>query len=135
MKYLLVFCLMALSVGTGFAHNSEQYQACSQKAKTQAAMGVCANETAKRADAELNRVYSELLSKAKSYSGALAKIRRAERAWIVYRDVYIEAMYPAKNKQAEYGSMFPMEADLLKARLTRQQIAALRAMLKKYSGM
>ena len=135
MKYLLVSCVIALGAGTCFAHGSEWYQACIQKAKTQAAMDACANGEAKRADAELKRVYSELLSRAKSNSDAVAKIRKAERAWIVYRDAYLDAMYPAKDKQAEYGSMFPMEADLLKARLTRQQIAALRTMLKQYSGL
>jgi hypothetical protein len=34
-------------------------------------------------------------------------------------------MFPAENKQAEYGSVYPMEVDLLRAKLTRIQIAAL----------
>jgi hypothetical protein len=46
----------------------------------------------------------------------------------------MEAMYPASDKQAEYGSAYPMEADLLKAKLTRQHVAALEEMLKQYSA-
>jgi hypothetical protein len=44
-------------------------------------------------------------------------------------------MYPEKDKQAAYGSMFPMEADLLLAKLTRHQIEALQELLQQYSDM
>jgi hypothetical protein len=37
----------------------------------------------------------------------------------------MEAMYPAEDKQAEYGSVYPMEADLLRAKLTQRQVTAL----------
>ncbi len=97
-------------------------------------MNACASEEAARVDAELNTVYRKLLLKAASQPEAVAKIKASERAWITYRDTYMEAMYPAKDKQAEYGSVYPMEADLLKAKLTRQQVAALEEMLKQYSG-
>jgi len=43
-------------------------------------------------------------------------------------------MYPAKDKQAEYGSIYPLEANLLRARLTRQQTAALKDLLRRYEG-
>lgn len=43
------------------------------------------------------------------------------------------AMYPAKDKQTEYGSGYPMEADLLLAQLTEVQINALEALLKQYA--
>jgi len=69
-------------------------------------MTVCASAEAKRVDDELNRVYKLLLSKVRGNPVATAKIRAAQRAWVAYRDTYIEAMYPAKDKQAEYGSMF-----------------------------
>ena len=34
-------------------------------------------------------------------------------------------MYPEENKQAAYGTMFPMEVDLLYASLTRGHIKAM----------
>ena len=79
-----------------------------------------------RVDTELNDTYQKLLAAAGKEPGAVEKIRTAERAWITYRDTYIDAMYPAKDKQAGYGSIFPMEVDLLRTHLTRQQISALR---------
>jgi uncharacterized protein YecT (DUF1311 family) len=97
-------------------------------------MNACASDAAARVDAELNGVYRKLLSQAASQQEAIAKIKAAERAWIIYRDAYLDAMYPAKDKQAEYGSMYPMEADLLRAKLTTQQVAALRDLLAQYAN-
>jgi hypothetical protein len=65
-----------------------------------------------------------LLSIAANDPGAAGKIRGSEQAWSAYRDAYIDAMYPAKDKQAACVSTFRMEVDLLRAKLT-QQIEAL----------
>ncbi len=134
MRYLAVVFFVAVISFPCFAQNSEQYRTCDDKAKTQAEMNACANKEAARVDAELNDVYRTLLSKAESQPEAVAKIRAAERAWIAYRDAYIDAMYPAKDKQAEYGSVYPMEVDLVRAKLTHQQVAALKEMLQQYSN-
>jgi uncharacterized protein YecT (DUF1311 family) len=118
----------------GLAQNSEQYRACNDKAKTQGEMNACASEEAARLDTQLNDVYRKLLSQAARQQEAVAKIKAAERAWIVYRNAYVDAMYPAKDKQAEYGSIYPMEVDLLRVKLTQQQVAALKELLQQYSG-
>jgi uncharacterized protein YecT (DUF1311 family) len=132
MKYLLVVFLLASL--PGLAQDSAQYRACNEKAKAQMEMNACASEEAARVDAELNEVYHKLLSQAGSQEEAVGKIKTAERAWIAYRDAYMDAMYPAKNKQAEYGSIYPMEADLLRAKLTQRQVTALKELLQQYSG-
>ena len=134
MRYLAVVFFVGVISSACFAQNSEQYRTCNDNAKTQAEMNACANKEAARVDAELNDVYRSLLSKAESQPEAVAKIKAAERAWIAYRDAYIDAMYPAKDKQAEYGSVYPMEVDLLRAKLTQQQVAALKEMLQQYSN-
>jgi uncharacterized protein YecT (DUF1311 family) len=97
-------------------------------------MNACASEEAAHVDARLNDVYRELLSQAASQQEGVAKIKAAERAWIAYRDAYMDAMYPARDKQAEYGSIYPMEADLLRAKLTQHQVAALKELLQQHSG-
>ncbi len=43
-------------------------------------------------------------------------------------------MYSANNKQSEYGSSYPAEVSLLRAKLTQRQIEALKDLLKQYSG-
>jgi uncharacterized protein YecT (DUF1311 family) len=132
MRFLVVLHLMLLSSFSCMAQDSELFRACNEKAKSQAEMNVCANEEAVRTDTELNNVYRTLLSKAGSQPDAVAKIQNAERAWIEYRNAYIDAMYPAKNKQAEYGTMYPMEVALLHAKLTRQPVAALKDLVQQY---
>jgi uncharacterized protein YecT (DUF1311 family) len=125
---VLIFLISCLS----FAQDSPLYRACNKKAATQYDLNVCASEEAKRADDELNRVYRLLLSKVRGDALAADKVKAAQKAWVAYRDAYIAAMYPAEDKQAEYGSILPMEVDLLAAKLTRLQTTALRELLKQY---
>ena len=127
----MVFLLASFS---SFAQESAQYRACNEKARAQAEMNACASDEAARVEAELNQVYQKLLSRVASQPEATTKIKTAERAWIAYRDAYMDAMYPAKNKQGEYGSIYPMEADLLRAKLTKRQVTALKELLHQYSG-
>ena len=131
MKYLAMVLLIASL--PGLAQDSPRYLACNKKAKTQGEINACANEEAARVDVELNDVYRKLLSMAAAEPEAVAKIKAAERAWIAYRDAYMDAMYPARDKQAEYGSIYPMEAELLRAKLTRRQVTALKELLEQYS--
>src|SRR6266487_2511420 len=114
----LFFAILGCSMS--LAQYSEQYDKCIDKANTQVAMHACARDEAVRVDNELNNIYQRLLSAAENQSAAVEKIRIAERAWIAYRNAYIDAMYPEKNKLAAYGSKFSMEVDLLRARLTQQ---------------
>ncbi len=127
---LIVFLLVSVS---SVAQESAEYRACNDKATTQMEMNTCAGEEAARADARLNDVYHELLSKAAKQLEAVVKIKAAERAWVAYRDAYMEAMYPAKDKQVEYGSIYLMEASLLRARLTERHTTELKEMLQQYS--
>lgn len=133
MRHSATTLLLVVVSGSVCAQQSAEYRACSDGAKTQAAMNVCASDEAGRADKQLNDVYRTLLQKTTDTTAA-TKIKVAERAWITYRDAYIDAMYPAENKQAEYGSVYPMEIDLLRAKLTRIQIAALQDLLEQIGG-
>jgi uncharacterized protein YecT (DUF1311 family) len=138
MKYLAIsfvtIVAVALTAGAASAQASKEYSACSAKASTQIAMNACASAEATREDKELNSVYAEVLVKAAGKPEYAEKVKAAERAWVAYRDAYIEAMYPAKDKQTEYGSMYPLNVDLLRAKLTQRQALALRELLKQYSG-
>jgi uncharacterized protein YecT (DUF1311 family) len=122
----VVFLASCLSL----SQDSPQYRTCNKKAVTQLELNSCASDEAKRVDDELNRVYKLLLSTVADDTVATAKIKAAQRAWIAYRNAYIDAMYPAEDKRLEYGSVFPMEEALLRAKLTRQQTDALRDILK-----
>ena len=131
MKYLFLAVFAILSAFTGHSQ-SAQFRACAEKDQTQTGLDRCAGKEAARADADLNRIYQELRSKAKQLPRATEKIEIAERAWIQYRDAYLDAMFPAEDKQAHYGSIFPMDFDLLHAELTQEQTKRLSKLIKQY---
>lgn len=133
MRYFTATLLLVVVSGPLYAQQSSEYRICSDGAKTQVAMNACASDEAARIDAELNDVYRALLQKATNATAA-TKIKVAERAWIAYRDAYIDAMYPAQNKQAEYGSIYSMEIAMLRTKLIRIQIAALQDLAQQVGG-
>ena len=51
----------------------------------------CMDNEWKKSDAELNRVYQESLKKLKPEQAAL--LRKAQRAWLTYRDAQCDADY------------------------------------------
>ena len=133
MKCLVVAFLMTVISFACCAQDSVEYRACSDKANTQSEMTACASEEAARVDAKLKTTYRALLARVTSQPEALAKIKAAERAWIAYRDAYIEATYPAEDKATEYGSIYPLDVNLLRAKVTRRQVTALGDMLLHYT--
>jgi uncharacterized protein YecT (DUF1311 family) len=62
----------------------------------------------KKADAALNKTYQQILSQYRADTLFIEKLRTAQRAWIAYRDAHLEALYPAADKRAEYGTVNPM---------------------------
>ena len=114
------------------AQVSAQFQACNRNANTQLAMDICAGNEATLRMKQMNQIYSDLLSRAASQPGAVAKIKAAQTAWTAYSDAYIQALYPATSKQVSYGSIYPMEVALVRSSLVQQHIADLKALLKQY---
>jgi uncharacterized protein YecT (DUF1311 family) len=133
MRRLAIALSLLVSTFPLLSQDSEQWKTCNAKAQTQMDMNACAGAEADRVDAKLNTLCRQILAKAAGDQAAVAKIKASERAWVVYRDTYVEATYPAKNKQAEYGSIYAMDVALLRARLTKQHLADLQELLKQYN--
>jgi len=144
MRYLAIVLLALLAAFSSIsclhhkAITPDDWIATVKTAKTQTELDVGASKEAARAQAELDEVYHKLLSKAaadpEAAPEAVDKIKAAEIAWAAYRDAYMNAMYPAENKLAEYGALYWMEWDLLYAELTMQEVTALKELLKQYNG-
>jgi uncharacterized protein YecT (DUF1311 family) len=130
---LLLAAFAALGVLPCHSQVSPQFDACAEKDQTQTGLDRCASDEAQRADAALNDAYRQLRSMARKISGATAKVERLERAWILYRDTYLAAMFPADDKQVAYGTEFPMDFDLLRADLTREQTKKVNELIKQYN--
>jgi uncharacterized protein YecT (DUF1311 family) len=113
MKYLAMVLFIMAASSPSFAQKPAQHGGSEQRVKT--------------VEAELNHVYVKVMEKAASDPTAVAKIKTAEEAWKAYRDAYLDAMYPSKDKQSD------PEADLVRAKLIQRQVAALRDLLQNYS--
>jgi uncharacterized protein YecT (DUF1311 family) len=95
----------------------------------QSEMNRCADLDARHADADLNHVYQKLLFKLKSDENATKKLRAAQHTWIAFRDAHLQELYPAQDKQGEYGSMYPMCYAQVATAMTKDRTAQLRRML------
>lgn len=78
-----------------------------------------------KADQELNAAYNQVLAIYKDDAEFIESIKKAQRAWVVFRDYHVDSLYP-KSKRGEYGSVKPMcRCDAL-AELTIERTKMLR---------
>jgi uncharacterized protein YecT (DUF1311 family) len=133
MNIFMPTLLFFLCGGLALAQSSPHSKACSDAATTQLALHKCADEEARRADRALDIAYKRLLSMQKGDPAAAKKMQALEAAWTVYRDAFVEAMHPAADKQAAYGTMFAVEAILTRARLTRFHTAEIESRISSNS--
>ena len=124
----LLFCA---SLAT--AQDSEPDVDC-VSAVTQMDMNICADRDYQEADAALNAAYKKALSAARAmddelgdisaaYVGAVEALKRAQRAWIGYRDGQCELA----GFEARGGSMEPMLVSGCLAELPRKRTEELKA--------
>jgi uncharacterized protein YecT (DUF1311 family) len=93
--------------------------------QTQSEMNQAACESYKKADAQLNRIYNQILNDYAGDKNFIEKMRAAERAWIVFRDAHVNSIYPDPSPQA-YGGVNPMCRCAILEQLTNDRIKMLR---------
>jgi uncharacterized protein YecT (DUF1311 family) len=94
-------------------------------AQTQAEMTEQACGELKKAEAELNRVYQEVLAANGKDTAFVEALREAQRAWIAFRDAHVRSIFPDPGPMA-YGSVNPMCRCLIHQQLTLQRTKQLR---------
>ncbi|PTU32860.1 lysozyme inhibitor LprI family protein [Stenotrophobium rhamnosiphilum] len=87
-----------------------------------------------KADQKLNATYQQILQQHKGDAVFIRKMKKAQRAWLAFRDAELAAIYPAANKQIEYGSTYPMCNCTEQAALVNQRIQQLSAWLNAEEG-
>ena len=127
MNRALIAATFLLMVNYGLCQSAEN--PCWKTAMAQSEMNRCADLDARAADADQNHVYQELLAKLKGDGNATRKLRAAQRAWLAFKDAHLQSLYPAEDKQAEYGSIFPMCYSQVATAMTKERTAQLRRML------
>jgi len=112
MKNLFAFILLLSSISV-----FSQSQLAENEKASQAYM---------KADKELNQVYQQILKEYKSDKSFIASLKKAQQAWIAFRDAEVAAIYPAKNGREAYGSAFPMCWNMTLEELTKERTAKLK---------
>jgi len=95
-------------------------------AQTQVQMNETARAEYQRADAELNKTYNEVLQQHRTDAVFLSKLRRAQRAWLTFREAEVEAVFPAANPSHEYGSIYPVCRFRLLKTLSEERLSQLK---------
>ena len=99
-------------------------------AMDQSTMNACADQSFKKADAELNAVYKKLQSRKNDDAEAAKLLIAAERAWVLFRDA--ECEFDAADNLG--GSIYPMVYSGCLERLTQARIDQLNRYLRCEEG-
>ena len=103
---------------------------CNGEGSVQADLNQCATDRLQQADDELNRIYRGILKQYSEDRVFLEKFRKAQRAWLLFRDAELEAKFPENDKQSYYGSVYPMCAAQFLAQRTQERIKQLQEWLE-----
>lgn len=99
-------------------------------AQSQAAMSQDACRKYEATDAEMNKVYQQVLGEYKADAVFVQKLKTAQRLWVAFRNAHVESLYPKPNKLAAYGSAHPMCRCLALTEITAARVEALRRWIK-----
>jgi uncharacterized protein YecT (DUF1311 family) len=76
----------------------------------------------------------ELYGRTSKDPGLNARVRRAQEAWVKFKDLQLHALYGAPDPQAEYGSVWPMCNCVAEEELTKQRVTQVNRMLNPVEG-
>jgi len=134
-KAVVIGALLALPVSNALAQ--EDLPLDCANAQTQADMNQCSYLDFEKADEALNAVYKRAMKSAQAadkqaaemgehYVGAVAELKKAQRAWIDYRDGNCEGM----SREALGGSMQSMLISGCQARMTEARSKELQELIE-----
>lgn len=131
---ILCFALASVYAQTKKSTRTQGRNRCASAAN-QRELNDCFCNQHKKADAELNRVYQQLISANANDQVFLDKLKTAQRAWIAFRDAQLEAIYPETDEpRVKYGSVYPMCYCAAQQDLTEERTKHLKRMLRSPEG-
>ena len=80
-------------------------------------------------DRALNNTYAEILKIYKDDTLFIKKLKFSERAWLKFRDSYMESIFPQRDK-SYYGSVYPMCYYSELSTITKERVEQLKQWLK-----
>src|SRR5688572_13093405 len=102
-------------------------------AQSQMELNMQSGKRLEKADAELNKLYQQVLAQRKDDPEFTAVLKESQRAWLKFVELHLNMMFFVKkgeNPREVYGSMYAMEfaeakTDLLTARMAQLRNLAL----------
>ena len=76
----------------------------------------------------------ELLRRAQKDAGLSARVKKAQQAWVTFKDAQLGALYGSANPLAAYGSVWPMCACVAEEELIKERLAQVQRMLNRVEG-
>ena len=132
---ILVCITLGFAQGQQKKHKTTRTKYPCANAMTQFDMNNCFCAQYQKADAELNRVYRQLLAANEADKVSTEKLKNAQRAWIAFRDAELEAIYPTTDDpRLTYGSVYPMCYCIAQQSLTEERTKQLKRMLSGKEG-
>jgi uncharacterized protein YecT (DUF1311 family) len=123
---VIILCLF-VTAALVRAQKSAKAPDCLDTAQTQGELNECAGGKATQADRKLNQTYQAVLKKYADKTVFIDRLRKAQRAWVTFRDAQLEMKFPSGEAA---GSVEPMCYSLYKAELTEKRSNELREWLK-----
>ena len=102
---------------------------CLENSITQHYMNQCAGLDLKSAAAKLQRVLAEIRKHHKHGPEFLEKLDKSQKVWSSLVDSNLEMLYPLKNKQKNYGTVFTMCSAFDRTGFIIQRVAFLKKWL------
>jgi uncharacterized protein YecT (DUF1311 family) len=102
-------------------------------AQSQAEMNEQAGKRLEKADAEMNKVYKQVLMQRAEDPEFVAVLKAGQRAWLKFADLHVDMLFFVKegeDPRVEYGSMYPMLVAEAKAELVTARTKQLRDLLE-----
>jgi uncharacterized protein YecT (DUF1311 family) len=131
MKRLLILLAAVALLGPAAARADEApadqaifNQFCG-KAQTTADMNDCAGGMLTAADKDLNTTYQAVLKKWANVPGVVDSVRKAQRAWINYRDADVAARFADAGDAASRGTAYASAHTIYQAGVVRERTARL----------
>ena len=123
-----------LSRSDGAMQTGQEHEnSCWEKALTQREHNECAAHDYTIAEAQMEKVYQEVLRVYAVQPGKLSRIKDAQRARLAFRDAEVEALFPQGDRD-NFGSLLPMCRSEKLAKLTLERAEALKAYLTYEEG-
>jgi len=133
---LVLLCLALTMVNAQQRKKTRSPKAPCSNALNQMDMNRCFCDEYHKSDAELNRVYQQLLAANQESPLKVEKLKAAQRAWISFRDAQMEAFYPTtgEDPRLTYGSVYQMCYCMAQQTLTEDRTQQLKHMLDAKEG-